>query len=345
MSSLAGKPITNNGIGMMSRHFCYYTRRKRLTALGFTRPNDPTPDDVAFRVLRAALANGANVWNGADFYGTPDANSLHLLNRYFTKYPEDAEKVVLCIKSGVTISTFAVDGSPEGMRNLVDNANKILDGKKFIDIFGCARTDPKVPVETTVKALGQLIKEGKIGGIQLSEVSADTIRRAAKVHKIDMVEAEASLWSTEIFTNGVAETCGELGIVIEAHTPLGAGILTGKIQSSEDMGTDHHKFFPRFQGESFQKNLELVEELKKFAKIKGCSPAQLAISWIKSYNGKPGMPFIVPIAGASSEERVQENCMTIKLGEDDLTKIKSILDSFPVVGARYPEVGMKLTEY
>ena len=170
------------------------------------------PDEKAFKVLKGALAAGANLWNGADFYGTPTCNSLHLLNRYFTAYPEDAEKVVLCIKSGVAdMKTFKMDSSPEAVRKFVANANKILEGKKKIDLFGCGRVDQNVPIEVTMKALEELVNEGKIGGIQLSEVKAETIRRAAKVTKIGMVEAEVSLWGTDIFETGVAETCAEIG--------------------------------------------------------------------------------------------------------------------------------------
>jgi len=297
--------------------------------------------------MKTALECGANVWNGADFYGTPDANSLHLLNRYFTKYPEDAGRVVLCIKSGITnMATFEMDGSAEGVRKFVDNANTILDGKKCIDVFGCGRVDPTVPIETTVEALGQLVKEGKIGGIQLSEVRAETIRRAAKVHKIDMVEAEVSLWATEIFSNGVAEICAELGIVVVGHTPLGAGMLTGQIQKLDDMlAHDYHRHFPRFQGDNFQKNLDLIKQLKEIAVKKGCTAAQLALSWIKSHNGMPGMPAILPVAGARSESRVRENCQDIQLSKEELEEIYSILASFPVAGERYPAVAARLTEY
>ena len=309
----------------------------------------PTPDETAFDVMKTALECGANVWNGADFYGTPDANSLHLLNRYFTKFPEDAIKVVLCLKSGVSMSgggSFNIDCSAQGMRKSVDNANKILDGKKFIDIFGPARVDPNVPIESTIGALGELMKEGKIGGIQLSEVKADTIRRASNIHKIEMVEAEVSLWATDIFSNGVAETCAELGIVVLGHTPLGGGMLTGNIQRVDDMAaSNHHKHFPRFEAENFQKNLQLVEKLKKLAAKKGCSTAQLALSWIKSHNGKPGMPWILPIAGARSGARIRENCDTVDLSQAELMEINSILERFPVAGARYPERTGKLAEY
>jgi pyridoxine 4-dehydrogenase len=300
---------------------------------------DPITDEVAFSVLREALANGANVWNGADFYGTPSANSLHLLNRYFTKYPEDADKVVLSIKSGVNdMRTFDMDVSPAGMRRFAEQCNKILDGKKKIDLFGPGRLDPKIPTEETIKGLGDLVDEGIIGGIQLSEVNATQIRAAHKVYKIDMVEEEISLWAPEIFSNGVAETCAELGIVLEAHSPLGAGMLTGKIQKWEDWPeNDHHRFFPKWQGENFKKNLELVNEVKALAEKKGVSTAQLALNWIKRGNGKEGQPWIVTIPGGRSVERVRENCSEVSLSEGELEGIQKILESFPVVGARWPE--------
>ncbi|RDW58223.1 hypothetical protein BP6252_13634 [Coleophoma cylindrospora] len=332
MAVVTGKAITDNGLGLMK----------------LVLPNDVTPDDVIFPVLKTALECGANVWNGADFYGTPDHNSLHLMNRYFTKYPEDADKVVLSIKGGVvSIATYQVDASPEFMRTQVDSANKILDGKKTIDLFGPARVDPNVPIERTVEELAQLVKEGKIGGIQLCEVRADTIRRASKVARIDMIEAEVSLWSTDIFNNGVAETCAELNISIQAYAPLGSGMLTGQIKSIDDLPTSDRRrlHFPRYQPENLEKNLALVRELEKFAGSKGCSLAELALSWVKSGNGKAGKPFVVPIAGARSEKRVRENCAAIDLSEEDLEKIATILDSFPVAGERYPAKAMEYSEY
>lgn len=269
------------------------------------------------------------------------------MNRFFTAYPEDADKVVLSIKSGLADrTTFTMDCSPSGLRTFVDNALKILDGKKNIDIFGCARTDPNVPVEESMKALAELKQEGKIDGIQLTEVRAETIRRAASVVKVDMVEAEVSLWSPEVFENGVAETCAELGITLVAHTPLGAGMLTGQIKSLDDMPANSlYRHHPRFQPDTFPKNLLLVDELNKLAKVKGCTPAQLALSWIKSQSRKPGMPMFVPVAGARSETRVLQNAKEIDLTDDDLGEIDSILKTFPIAGQRWPAAAAKLNEY
>jgi pyridoxine 4-dehydrogenase len=138
----------------------------------------PTPLDVAFETLNKTLELGANFWNGGELYGTPDSNSLHLMNKYFTKYPENAEKVVLSIKGGLKAGQLIPDCSEENIRRSVDECLKVLDGKKKIDIFECARQDSNFPVEHTVEVLAKYVKEGKIGGIGLSEVDAETIRRA-----------------------------------------------------------------------------------------------------------------------------------------------------------------------
>lgn len=304
----------------------------------------PTRKPSKFSGLLLPLAS---VWNGADFYGTPENNSLHLMNRYFTTYPEDADKVVLTIKSGIKdMRTFTMDCSPEAIRDFVERANAILDGKKKIDIFGCGQVEKNVPIEDTVRTLVELVKEGKIRGIQLSEVSANTIRRAAKVAKIDMVEAEISLWATDVSENGVAETCAELGIPMVAHTPLGGSMLTGQIKSLADMpANDYHGFFPRFHPENFETNLQLVRKVEEIAAKKACSTAQLALSWIKTQSRRDRMPVFVPVAGARSEERVIENATDIPLSEKGMAEIKVILDKFPVAGDRYPPAAAKLMEY
>lgn len=239
-----------------------------------------------------------------------------------------------------------MDCSPEGMRRSVDNCNRILDGKKKIDFFGPARVNPNTPIESTVGALAELVREGKIGGILLSESSAATIKRADKIHHISFVEAEVSLWATDILHNGVAETCKELDIVVLAHTPLGRGMLAGNFNNHADVANgEFHSMFPRFQGENFEQNLKLVRELRKLAQKKGCTNAQFALAWLRSVSGKAGMPVIVPLAGARSEARVKENCEDVTLTDSEAKEIDDILGSFPVAGARYPAVAATLLEY
>lgn len=172
----------------------------------------------AIKTMKTAVSNGAAFWNGGTFYGPSTANSLHLLKSYFTEYPEDAEKVVISIKGPIR-------GDKENVRRSVDECLRVLDGKKHLDIFECARVDPKTPVEETIEALAQYVKEGKLGGICLDGTKAEPIKRAAAVHKIACVEVEFSLFAREILENGVAETCAELEIPIVAYSPLGRGFL------------------------------------------------------------------------------------------------------------------------
>jgi pyridoxine 4-dehydrogenase len=186
-----------------------------MSRAGLTwRPTIPS-EEQAFAAMRAALAANCNLWNGGEFYGTPENNSLTLLKKYYAKYPEDADKVVLNIK-GATRPNLQPDGSPEFIKTSVNHCLEMLGGRGRIDMFECARRDPNVPLEQTLGALATLVNEGKIGGVALSEVSAGTIREAAKITKIVAVEVELSLWSTEPLTNGIAKVCAELHIPIIA---------------------------------------------------------------------------------------------------------------------------------
>ena len=284
--------------------------------------------------MHTALSKGANLWNGGEFYGTPDYNSLHILNAYFTKYPEDADKVVLSIKGGLS-PEMKLDGSAENVQKCVDYCLKMLDGKKTLDMWECARVDPNVPIETTIGALAKCVQEGKIKGIALSEVKAETIRRAAKVHPIAAVEVELSLWATDPLTNGVASTCAELGIPIVAYSPLGRGFLTGQIQKPEDLAEVYRLRFPRFQGDAFWKNMDLVKEMQKLAEKKKCTPAQLALAWVRQLSGKNGLPTIIPIPGATTESRIEENTKEVELTASEVEEIDDILKSIEIVGGRY----------
>ena len=286
--------------------------------------------------MRSALLQGANFWNAGEFYGTPAYNSLHLLNRYFTAHPSDAERVVLSIKGGIDPATHVPDGTEAGVRRSVEYCLEGLEGKKFLDIFECARVDPKTPIEVTVAALAEYVRAGKIGGIALSEVRAETIRRAAAVHPICAVEVELSLWSPEILENGVAATCAELGIPVVAYSPLGRGVFTGEVKKLEDLAADDpRRHFPRFQPEAFEQNLGLVREVDRLAEKKGCTPAQFALAWVKQLSGREGMPVIIPIPGATTEKRVMENMKEVRLDDSDWDEIDAILKKTTVVGDRY----------
>lgn len=232
--------------------------------------------------------------------------------------------------------TFTPTGDKAGLTRSIEECLKVLDGTKKIDIFECGRVDPKVPIEETVGYLAEFVKAGKIGGIGLSEVAASTIRRAASVHPIAAVEVEFSLFSTDIQTNGVAATCAELGIPIVAYSPLGRGFLTGQIKSFEHV-TEFQKMGPRFQEENFHKNLELVETIKKVAEKKGCTSTQLAIGWVRAHSGTKGHPLIIPLPGATTVSRVQENMKDVQLTAEEMKEIGGILATMPVQGPRVPK--------
>ncbi|KAK9351017.1 NADP-dependent oxidoreductase domain-containing protein [Lipomyces doorenjongii] len=319
---IVGKPVGPIGFGLM----------------GFTWRPALTPDDQAFGAMKRAIEHGANFFNGGEFYGTPVPTlNLDLINRFFTKYPEYADKVVLSIKGGLDLATFVPNGSPEFVRKSVENIIKHLGTAKKLDLFECARVDPNVPIETTVSALAELVKEGLIGGISLSEVKPETIRRAAAVHTISAVEVEYSLWSTEARDLGVLSTCAELGIPVIAYSPLGRGFLTGQIRSRKDFGEgDFRLHFERFSEENFAVNLQLVDKITKLAQKKGIKPSQLAISWIKKHEAIiPGL-HIIPIPGATTVERVDENLTEVEpLTGDEFAEIGAILDTVEIKGGRY----------
>lgn len=271
-------------------------------------------------------------------YGTPEHNSLHLLHDYFAKYPADAEKVVLSIKGGMVPGELRPDGSEKNVRRSVDECLRVLDGTKFLDLFECSRVDPRTPLETSVAVLAEYVRAGKIGGISLSEVNADEIRRAAKVHPIAAVEVEMSLFSPDILHNGVATACAELGIPVIAYSPLSRGLLTGTLSSPDQIPAgDFRQVLPRFQAEAFTKNQALVKEVQSLAQRKGCTPAQVAIAWVSGLSGKDGMPSIIPIPGATTVARVQESLTAVTLTEPEMQEIQQILARTEVVGDRYPK--------
>ncbi|KAL7803709.1 Aldo/keto reductase [Trichoderma aethiopicum] len=306
--------------------------------MGFTWRPEPTPLDQAIDALKTAVENGMTLWNGGEFYGTPEWNSMTLLRHYFTKYPEDADKVTLIIKGGADLKTHRLDGSPEGIRRSLDNIINQLGGTKKLDLFSCTRRDHNTPLEVTFGVIQkEYIDTGKLGAIALSEVNAQTIHEAAKLAKVGTVEVELSMFSPDILTNGVAAACAEHDIPITAYSPIGRGMLSGRFKDvSEVQSFGFIATFPRFQKEAFEHNLKLVNHVEALAKEKGCTPAQLAIAWVHSQGKRPGRPTIIPIPGATTAERVRENSQLIELTEDEVKKIDTIVESFEVAGARYP---------
>ncbi|KAF7884330.1 uncharacterized protein EAF02_004666 [Botrytis sinoallii] len=322
MVQLLGKDIGTIGYGMM----------------GLSWRPEPQPLEESLKTLKAALDKGCNFWNGGQFYGTPEYNSLTICAAYFEKYPEDADKVVLSIKGGINLEKFVPDGSPEGVRKSVDTCLALLKGKKKIDIFECARVDKNTPIEVTMKVLEEeYVKTGKIGGISLSECSAEPVRRAAKVTKIVACEVEVALNTLDIFQMG-CQSLQRTDILVVAYSPLGRSLLTGAIQKPEDIPEgDIRRTFPRFQKEHFENNKKLLDAVTKIAGQKNCTPAQIAINWLTAISKEDGNPEIIPIPGATTVDRIAENSKAVSLNADDLAELDLITKQFPVSGGRYPE--------
>ncbi|KAK4947830.1 hypothetical protein LTR10_013338 [Elasticomyces elasticus] len=320
MPTLLRKEIGPIGYGLMG-----------LTWRSAILPSQPE----AINLMSTALESGANFWNAGEFYGTPERNSLHLLNEYFSKYPEKASRVLLSIKGGMNPVTMVPDGTEAGLQRSVDECLRVLDGKKSIDIFECARTDPNVPVEETIKVLSRFVKEGKIGGIGLSEVQAETIRRAHKVHPITVVEVELSLWTTDVLRNDIAATCADLGIPIVAYAPLSRGALTGNFVTKNSDLPETRRAYPKFQDDVLQSNLRLSQEVEKVAKMKGCTSAQVALAWIRGIGGWKGLGLMIPIPGAEREDWVRQNCEDITLTNTEMEQLEVILKENQTLGDRY----------
>ena len=194
-----------------------------------------------------------------------------------------------------------------------------------------------MPIEETVGAMAELVAAGKVRHLGLSEAGARTIRRAHAVHPITALETEYSLWSRDVEAE-ILETCRELGIGFVAYSPLGRGFLTGRYESPDDLPEDDwRRQNPRFQGENFEKNLELVERVKQIAGDKGCTPAQLALAWVL-HRGRD----VVPIPGTTSAKHLEDNAAAaaIELSDDELARIDEVIPADLVAGTRYPEAGM-----
>ncbi|PYH64464.1 aldo/keto reductase family protein [Aspergillus vadensis CBS 113365] len=284
--------------------------------LGMTWRPSSTPDEQAFSAMKTAISHGATIWSSSSVYGMPPqppTAGLHLLRRYFDKYPEDAEKVTLFIRACLDPVTLSPTCTRAGVRASFNECRDVLGDAKKIDIFGPARIDKNVSVDETLGAFRELMDEGLIGGVGLSEVGATTIRKAHAVCPLSVVEVEFSLWSTDILRNGVAEACKDLDVPILTYAPLGYGFLTGQ---------------------NFSKNLELVDRINHFARQRGVTPAQLALAWIRAHSNSGPCGTIIPIPGATAASRVEENCTAVPLAAEEKEQLDAILKSFDVVGER-----------
>eukprot|EP00999_Lentomonas_sp_LEN2_P001973 NODE_313_length_1655_cov_72.800393_g281_i0.p1 GENE.NODE_313_length_1655_cov_72.800393_g281_i0~~NODE_313_length_1655_cov_72.800393_g281_i0.p1 ORF type:complete len:329 (+),score=83.82 NODE_313_length_1655_cov_72.800393_g281_i0:96-1082(+) len=300
-----------------------------LGCMGMSAFYGSTDEEESIKTLNRAIELGCTFWDTADIYG-PCLNE-ELLAKVM---PQVREKVFLCTKFGVEIKDRKFTGNIRGDAEYVKAACAAsLErlGVDSIDLYYQHRVDAKTPIETTVGALAELVKEGKIKHIGLSEASADTIRKAHAVHPISALQTEYSPWTPDIETNGIMETCKELGIAIVAYSPLGRGFLAGKFQKPEDLEeNDWRRTNPRFQGENFQKNLAIVDKIKELAATKGCTAGQLCLAWCVFHG-------TIPIPGTKRIKYLEENCAaaTIEWTQDDEAKLRAIMKEIPAAGDRY----------
>lgn len=293
-------------------------------------------DAESIAVVHRALDLGVNFLDSSDMYGW--GQNEELLGRALRG---KRDGVVLATKFGnlrKPDGTAGVNGRPEYVPQACEASLKRL-GVDSIDLYYQHRVDPNTPIEDTVRAMAELVKEGKIRYIGLSEAAPQTLRRAAKVHPITALQTEYSLWTRDP-EDEVLPTCRELGIGFVAYSPLGRGFLTGQFKRFEDLAADdYRRLSPRFQGENFQKNLELVSRVEAIAKEKGCTPARLALAWVLAQGED-----IVPIPGTKRRKYLEDNvgALNVQLTPEDLRRLDEIFPHGAAAGPRYPEAMMKV---
>jgi aryl-alcohol dehydrogenase-like predicted oxidoreductase len=292
-------------------------------------------DNESIATIHRAIEIGIDFLDTADMYG-PFTNE-RLVGRAIR---DRRERVVVATKFGNVRSEegafLGIDGSPEYVRRACDASLQRL-GIDTIDLYYQHRVDAAVPIEDTVGAMAELVKAGKVRHLGLSEASAATIRRAHAVHPIAALQTEYSLWTRDV-EDEILPACRELGIGFVAYSPLGRGFLTGRFRKLEDLPEDDwRRNMPRFQGENFARNLELVDRIRELAQEKGCTPAQLAIAWVLA-KGED----VVPIPGVKTRERLEENAasVNVKLSPEDIRRIESVAVKGVAVGERYPQAAM-----
>jgi aryl-alcohol dehydrogenase-like predicted oxidoreductase len=288
-------------------------------------------DAESIATIHLFLDRGGNFLDTADMYG-PYTNE-ELVGRAIAGR---RDKVVLATKFGIVRTSDphsrGINGRPEYVRSACEGSLKRLN-TDHVDLYYQHRVDPATPIEETVGAMAQLVKEGKVRYLGLSEASAATLRRASAVHPIAAVQSEYSLWTRDP-EDEVLPACRELGIGFVAYSPLGRGFLTGQFKRFEDLAPDdYRRHSPRFQGDNFQKNLDLVRRIEEIAVEKNCSATQLVLAWVLA-QGKD----IAPIPGTKRRKYLDENlaALNVRLTETDLRRIDEVAPKGAAAGERYP---------
>lgn len=314
--------------------------------MSLTMRPQPVPKQRAFDAINEAVELGVKFFNAGEFYGNDDDRlaNLELLRDYFAKHPENREKMVVSVKGCVDYKTFVPNNTKENLEKSVEKVISFFPGKT-VDIYEPARMDTVHPVEDVMKALIPFVNAKKIRGISLSEVGADTIRRAYKAFPaISCVEVEFSLMQRDILHNGINDACRELGIPIIAYSPLGRGFLTGEIKSVDDIPEgDFRRITGRLGSNAMlNANFPIVEVVLQIAKSKNCTPAQVALAWVRKHNEFPDKyAHIIPIPSGSSPKRVKENMAAVELSDDEFESINKKVAGITIKGSRYNEYAAK----
>lgn len=298
----------------------------------YGHPNDTESE----KAIKRAYDRGIIFFDTSDMYG-PYKNEI-LVGKALR---DIRKKVVIATKFGIIRTDDpkirGVNGRPEYVKSSCDGSLKRL-GTDYIDLYYLHRVDPNTPIEETVGAMAELVKAGKVKYIGLSEASVSTLRRAQKEHPITALQSEYSLWTRDP-EDEILRTVKELGIGFTAYSPLGRGFLTGRFKSIDDLDEDdYRRHSPRFQGENFEKNLQLADKINEIAKKRNIKPSQLALAWVINQGD-----FIFPIPGSTKINHIEENieAASITLSSSELEQIDELIPKGAASGPRYPEHMMK----